>query len=193
MNEITAINTQELDDAIAKVETVQTLITVKTDHANAEYKKNASLELSKIAKLLDSKRQDAVKPALEEQRRINSFFKPVIDKLDHISRLLIKQVNEYVQEVERLERERKALEAKAQADALLEGKPVETRPEPIRPVSPNVTIPKTKVWTYEIVDDLLVPKQYLSVDTTKVSNAIKGGVRSIPGIKIYEEERIVRR
>jgi hypothetical protein len=99
MNEIAVIDQAEIEKAIAKVEGLTNLFTSDTTVDNATLKKEASLELAKISKLLDSKRQDAVKPALEEQRRINGAYNPVITKLDTISKGLINQVNDYVNEV----------------------------------------------------------------------------------------------
>jgi hypothetical protein len=191
MNEIAVIDQAEIEKAIAKVESLTNLFTSETTVDNATLKKETSLELAKISKLLDSKRQDAVKPALEEQRRINDAYKPVITKLDTISRGLINQVADYVRIEERKEAERKAIEAKAQAEALIEGKTV--LPEPIRPVSPNVKVSTTKVWVYEVVDQLQIPRQFLSPDAVKIQNSIKAGARFIPGLKISQQERVGRR
>jgi hypothetical protein len=191
MNEIAVIDQAEIERAIAKLESIKTIVECKIENGNALLKKEASIELAKISKLLDSKRQDAVKPALEEQRRINDAYKPVITKLDEVSKKLINQVNDYVKEVQKMESERKALEAKAQAEALIEGKTV--LPEPIRPVSPNVKVSTTTVWVYEVVDQLQIPRQYLSPDPVKIQNSIKAGVRSIPGLKIFQQERVGRR
>jgi hypothetical protein len=41
-----------------------------------------------------------------------------------------------------------------------------------------------KLWTYEVLDLTKVSKEYLSVDSTKVNNAIDEGIRSIPGLNI---------
>jgi hypothetical protein len=191
MNEIAVIDQAEIEKAIAKLDTLQALVECKTDYGNASFKKAASLDLAKISKIFDSKRQDAVKPALEEQRRINDAYKPVITKLDEVSKKLINQVNDYVKEVQKIEAERKAIEAKAQAEALIEGKAV--LPEPIRPVSPNVKVSTTTVWVYEVVDQLQIPRQFLSPDPVKIQNSIKAGVRSIAGLKIFQQERVGRR
>jgi diketogulonate reductase-like aldo/keto reductase len=39
-----------------------------------------------------------------------------------------------------------------------------------------------------------VPREYLAVDDTAIKAAIKAGIRSIPGVEIYEEAEVrVRR
>jgi single-stranded DNA-specific DHH superfamily exonuclease len=191
MNEITVIDKAEIESSIAKIDALAVIIEAKASNDNVEAKKQASLDLAKIAKMLDAKRADAVKPALEEQRRINDAYKPTIAKLEEVSKKLINQVNDYVKELQRLEREQKAIEDKAKADALIAGQPVPQAP--MRPVSPNVKVSTTTVWAYEVVDALQVPRQFLEPSDKKISDSIKAGVRSIPGIKIYQQERVGRR
>ncbi len=190
MNEITALDTIEIDKALAKVEEFRQVFASPTNAENASLKKQASLDLAKIAKLLNAKREESVKPALDEQRRINGAYKPVIDRLDTVSKALIKQVSDYTREVERLERERKKIELEQATKNLLAGKEV-AKIEESKP--PEVTISTTTVWAYEIVDQLLIPRQYLEPSDKAISSSIKLGVRSIPGLKIYQEERIMRR
>jgi hypothetical protein len=193
MKEIAVIDKDEIVEVISKIEKLQELYNSETNSDNAGHKKSISLELSKIAKSLDLKRQDYVKPALEEQRRINGFFKPVLDRLDAMSKGLIKQVNDFVQLEAKKERERQALLAKEEAEKLLSGQKLNSKPEPIRPVSPNVKVSTQTVWLYEVADLSKVPREYLDIDTAKVNQAIKAGVREIPGLKIRSEERVTRR
>jgi hypothetical protein len=193
MTEIAVIDKEEIVEVISKIEKLHELYNSETNSDNAIHKKSISLDLSKIAKTLDLKRQDYVMPALEEQRRINGFFKPVIDRLDAMSKGFIKQVNDFVQLEAKRERERQAQIAKEEAEKLLSGQKLDPKPEPIRPVSPNVTVSTQTVWIYEVADLSKVPREYLDIDTVKVNQAIKAGVRDIPGLKIRSEERVTRR
>lgn len=63
--------------------------------------------------------------------------------------------------------------------------------EVIRPV---VSAPSIKgltvTWKYEIIDPSKVPVQYCSPDTTKIQTAVRSGVREIPGVKIFKDEKI---
>lgn len=45
-----------------------------------------------------------------------------------------------------------------------------------------------KHWTFKVVDASVVPREYLVVSDNKVRDAIRGGLRTIPGIEIYEED-----
>ena len=49
------------------------------------------------------------------------------------------------------------------------------------------------VWDYKVVDESLIPRQYLVVDDKKIRAAIKAGFRDIPGVKIFEDPNLVLR
>jgi len=61
-------------------------------------------------------------------------------------------------------------------------------------IKPVVSAPSIKgltvTWKYEITDTSKVPMQYCSPDTTKIQTAVRSGVREIPGIKIFKDEKI---
>ena len=51
----------------------------------------------------------------------------------------------------------------------------------------------TKTWVHEITDASVVPRAYLIIDESKIRDAIRLGVRDIPGIRIFEKESITLR
>jgi len=48
-------------------------------------------------------------------------------------------------------------------------------------------------WTFEVTDEAKVEKKYLSVDSSKVNAAIKGGVGKIRGIRVYQKRGLTVR
>ena len=48
----------------------------------------------------------------------------------------------------------------------------------------------SKVWTFELLRLAEVPREYLMLDTATVREAIAEGGREIPGIRIFQEERM---
>ena len=50
-----------------------------------------------------------------------------------------------------------------------------------------------KSWVYEVIDEALIPRNYLTYDDAAIKLAIKGGARAINGIRIFEKETIVSR
>lgn len=51
----------------------------------------------------------------------------------------------------------------------------------------------TERWTFEVVDESKVPRQYLAVDRQSIRKAVSAGVRDIPGVSIHLEEGIAVR
>jgi hypothetical protein len=51
----------------------------------------------------------------------------------------------------------------------------------------------TKRWTATVIDDTLVPREYLSVDEKKIRTAVREGVREIPGVRIEQVDGLAVR
>lgn len=51
----------------------------------------------------------------------------------------------------------------------------------------------TKTWTYEIEADSEVPRAYLMINHAKIREDMVKGVRSIPGVRIYQKDGITLR
>lgn len=52
---------------------------------------------------------------------------------------------------------------------------------------------KRQRWDFEIVDIALVPREYFSLDERLVRQAIRSGIRDIPGLRVYDAGKIVVR
>jgi hypothetical protein len=50
-----------------------------------------------------------------------------------------------------------------------------------------------KVWKWRVADKTQVPMEYLTVDKLLVNQAVKAGVREIPGLEIYEDVQVAIR
>lgn len=129
-------------------------------------------------------------------------------ELEEIAR---REARELQDRLNREAREKAEEEAKvrAQLEAELRGVPVEEIPVVVEPVQevtffePVVEQTKTTVraesgsgtayqrkgdWTYRLTDMSKVPIEYLLVNGPLVNKKIKGGVRDIPGLEIYQAE-----
>jgi hypothetical protein len=106
-------------------------------------------------------------------------------------------------EAERLEKAGKAEEAeKARAEQAKAAKLAEERrlqAEEVRVVAPVLapTVEKTsgisgrKNWKFEIVDEALIPRKYLQPNLVQIGKEVRavGENLSIPGVRIYEDEK----
>jgi len=90
----------------------------------------------------------------------------------------------------------KAEEAKAQVVAEMPTVQVEAPviPKASGPVRTAAgTASNKKVWKFEITDAQAVPREYLVVDEKAIREAVKAGVRTIPGVNIFETTDIAIR
>lgn len=44
-----------------------------------------------------------------------------------------------------------------------------------------------KRWTFEVIDPHAVPREHLTVDEKSIREAVRAGVREIPGVRIYQD------
>lgn len=51
----------------------------------------------------------------------------------------------------------------------------------------------TTQWKFEVTERLEVPMEYWSIDESKIGQAVRGGAREIPGVKIWSEQAVVAR
>jgi hypothetical protein len=134
----------------------------------------------------------------------------------HITKVQMEQ--RVSQELARIEAAKIQQQLNARAAALNAQREAEARKavqngEPAVPMEPEVTAPVVvapvvpvqkvfrsetgssvhlrKDWVWDILDISLIPAKYLVVDKVSVNQAVKSGIREIPGIRIYETESAI--
>lgn len=155
------------------------LISRASDHVieneeSASQALSMSLQARKIRKQLDETRLSIVRPHLDFQKAVNKIVKEYEAKLEEIENNLKSKLDEYLQK------------SASTNNALFIAKSKEMFVE-------DGKLTKVKKWVWDLENELLVPRDYLSLDNKKVDEAVKQGVRNIPGIKILEKEEISMR
>jgi len=159
-------------------------------------------DLKNALKRIEEKRLSFTQPINESLKNINKMFKELgaplaiavgsIDRAIHKYRA--KQRERIVEETRKIQAEedrRNKLRAAHEAKGHKTTAPVELlKPAPIEVTD---TTPIRKDWKWEIIDPNLVTREYLQVDQGLVTKAVKAGMRSIPGIRIFEKETIINR
>lgn len=187
----------------AAKENVEFLEVVKgyTIQSDEEYADAA--ELLKVVKhkhkVLDDERTVSVKPLNDEVKEINAWFKPALDRLKQCETELKRIMGAYLlakaQEQQRLLAEA----SKAAQEALVTESDPQANVMALVQQATAAQAPKvsgvsvSKVWKWELVDPSQVPSEYWSIDPSKVDAALKQGVRDIPGIRVYEDARVIAR
>lgn len=147
-------------------------------------------------KEIDDERKQYTQPLDESKKRIMAKAKSITEPLEQYVAKISKAMGDwYLQEEKKRQAEQKKLEEQAIAE-------VGDNPDVIVPIVESVKTTKGQVSTttgikyntFEIVDESLVPREYLMLDESKIKEAInKGGVKSISGIKIVEQVRFTNR
>ena len=147
-------------------------------------------------KRIEELRIQFTKPILDAKNAIGTEFKassvPLIEVEAKVKSIILdyrKKEAELIEKkrLEKLKEAEKITNIGEQEQALEEVK--EIRQETNVQVSSG-TNRFRKVWTFDIINEKIIPKAYLKVDEMAIRKAVKDGERKIKGVKIYQEERI---
>lgn len=161
--------------------------------------------LSESVKTIESERKRITQPLNESLRATNGLFKKLSDPVEAALTLVKGKILRF-----KLEEQKRVDEKLAELKAmeLAQSQSAEpSRPEAVDAQSLNAvgheavtsarggfgSVSTQKRWTFRVKDKLEVPPVYLLVDEKRVNQAIRDGMRDIPGLEIYQEEIAVVR
>lgn len=123
------------------------------------------LQSRKIKNRIEESRKEIVRPHIDFQKAVMKFSKDLTEKMQAIENSLHNKIHDWI---------------KKEKD-----NPFTCVDEII--VEDGTLTCKT-VWDFEVEDPKSVPKEYLKVDDDAIEDAIKKGIRNIPGVKIFSYE-----
>lgn len=222
VNGLCKMITDSLDEAerITKQKIGQHQAKVELERREAERKAREATEA--LQRRLQAEADEANRKAQEEIRlRVEAEQKAKREKEEAEAK--IRREKEAVEARERgakraelaalekkAEEERQAAARKAAEERLEALRKAEEEAKKIEVVAPTVVAPvvqeapkvtrtesgsasQRKVWTFEVVNEAEVPREFLAVDEGRIRDAVKMGVRSIPGVRIFEETKTIFR
>jgi len=184
-----------------------TAITISTT-AQMEDASTFLTDVAAARKAIETRRQEWVKPLNDSVREINARFKHMLDPLDQAVSIVKDKMLAYQREAQRQaqeEQERLQCEADAARTKLLEAMPEgQVLPGPwevptVIPIAPRKTrvdqgtVYTVQEWTYEVVNESEVPKEYWMLDRVKLARVVRAGIRNILGIRVFQRESIAVR
>ena len=153
----------------------------------------ASLFLKKVRdaeRNLEAKRLEFTKPLNQSLKAINATFKQLKNPLTQARELLTGKILDWKRtETQRLVKEearRRAIQDSHEAKGHEVKAPVVLE----RPENKIGNTQTRKVWAFRLVNLSIVPEEYKLLNQTLVRKAIRDGARTIPGIEIYQEEKL---
>jgi len=157
-----------------------------------------------LIKELEGERTILTKPLLDFKKGVDNNFKVYSTHLETLRSRLRGRLTTYQARVEHEARlaqkaaEDEAARIQAELDAEAKEKGIEAPQVVVPAVVPEKHITRTeeasaslaKTWTYELEDLDKVPREWLCLDDRKVKAAIKGGLRKIDGLRIFEKPSV---
>lgn len=159
-------------------------------------------QATNIKKAIEEQRKDAVKPHNEFRTKVNGLAKMFTEPLDKIDDLLRSKTEDYAHKklIEKRKNEKAAAEKRRKLQEELDLAAEEGGVESVKLVEPVVKEEKggiirtedgaslsvTMIWKGFIIDSDKVPREYCIPDQKLIDEAVKAGVREIPGVEIKE-------
>jgi chromosome segregation ATPase len=189
-----------------------------TDASSASDAVETGKKVKDYQKQIEALRKELVGPLNDRVKAINEYAKGLAAPLNEVETHLKREIARFEDEQERIrqaelrkleelrEQERLRLEAEAAAHKQ------ESLPESARgidvvknlelqAVDREIRREEKKVeasaisnvrrpWKGEVVNESVIPREYLTVDMTKINAAIRAGVREIVGVRIFQETTV---
>lgn len=154
---------------------------------SSEQQCREALKIAAEAKSFHRQIEDIRKRSIEPSRRtiaiINDAAKHLTTQLDELGEAIKVKLSIWQKKLEE-----DAKEAKERVSQLSKELGIDIyTPEAPKTLSNEYAVASTKYkWGWSVVDESLVPKEYLMPDPEKIERAVKAGVREIAGVSISE-------
>lgn len=176
-------------------------------------------KIKKVLKTIEIKRKEITQPLNASLKAANNLFKTLSSPFNEADTTVRQKIMAFREEEERKAREeeeqlrKKEEEARRQArlsqheakkseteqdeeeweesaeEWEKEAEKVEEQRLSTRPMTSKETSTFRR-WTWKIVDETKIPDEYWRLDSAAINTAVRDGERCIPGIEIYQEEKV---
>lgn len=190
---------QETSNLKSKIEVLQ-IVDESSEKIGATYLSF----LTKATKNLEAARVRLKKPVMEAAKNIDNEFRAMMELPEKLCRILKDKQNEYNAVKAKRESEKNARVQQFAADNNLPvpaADAVVSQPAPVRTVAG--TVYEKKRWRWAIIDEPLIPREFLMVDEKKINSRMRENTKLIhgvstmnlviPGIKFYQESDVAVR
>ena len=152
------------------------------------------LQIKRMRHEIETKRTEVTKPINDGLKKINQLFKQVLQPLDEADGIFALKIMTYKrQEAERIAKKQKELESQVKKEEKKLSKELGQKiTMPIPQVQSTLEITTRTDTKWRLISLIRVPDEYKMLDETKITKAVRSGIK-IPGIEIYQEEILVRR
>ena len=144
---------------------------------------------------MEKERKEFTDPLLKEQKRIKAEYDVYVVPLDKLVTEIKARMSVWIEaEQKRKDEEQYLLEQKAMQDNPDTSELIVDIVNDIkRQEGEEGTSTASRPWTFEVVNLVEVPRELMVLDEKAVKELIKSGKRVIPGLRIFQETKIVLR
>lgn len=154
-----------------------------------EQAKQSLVQVKEIKKIVTEKKDSIIKPLNEALKNARSLFKPIEDKVDVIEDYLKTSILKYNTKL--LEEQRKR-EEEAQ-EKIKAGASFDEATKLVSKTEKKIdAIPTRKIKRLKIIDETLIPRQFLVPNEVAIKEALSSGIK-VAGCELVEEEIVVNR
>lgn len=155
--------------------------------------------LKGVGAMVEKARKAEKDQILKDGRTIDDFFGRLAKQIKDAADGFVAAINGWqrkkleednrrrAEEAARLEAERTPLDDPDEAPPV--APPPQAAARVVSSATGKVTASVSRIWKGEVIDPAQVPRQFLMVNQNAIDAAIKGGVREIPGVRIFEDVR----
>ena len=139
-------------------------------------------------KIIETERKKMKEPITAAGKAVDKFCKEADAPYKEADGILRDKILTFREEQEELAEKKREKQEKIQASHEARGHQTHDLVEVVPEVAAEtVTV---KRWVFDVVSESKVPRDYLMVDTQKIRQAVRDGIREIPGVEIYQEESL---
>lgn len=168
-------------------------LVIKTDQ-DMESATDILSKIKQVGKLIKARKEQITEPLMESLKSARDLFKPLEQNHEEAERIIKTKMLTYQREADAKNRaEEERIAARVEKGTMREDTAIakiEAMPEVKRSIQGKVgKVTTRKVPKYRVIDESLIPREYLVPDMGKITEALKKGI-AVPGATIIYEEVI---
>lgn len=136
---------------------------------------------------IESKKKELLEEAKSYIKQINALTKEFSDPLDKVEEIIVSKIDRW--KVEKADMEE---EAEVDVEYLMLNEDIFEQFQEDRKLESDTAMAYEKiVYDVRVIDEHLLPREYLIPDTKKIALDVKNGKRKIPGVEIKQKIKTI--
>lgn len=187
------LDTKELAEIKTQVSGVQIAANALSvcNQAEADLATSLLHDVKQAQKVLDEKKTGITRPLMQSLSQIRELFKPLESNLADATSIIKSKILAWtIEEQDKKDKEQAKIAARVEKGTMR----ADTAANKLETISKES--PKSNIRTLKkvrIIDETVIPREYLIVDMIKVTEAVLRQGAVIPGVEIFEDKQIVAR